>query len=191
MKCLKYVVWLLPILILATANFAAFATGDHCIVVYYTRGTRGGSYVDQLENALKSSGVTNVVKYDCSANDKAARDQANLREFFDVPAEFLGSVTIFVDGKYIFEGFFPIDVIVGFVNSDPRVERLIAAEGRSSDKYLLRRDDQTYEFSSSQGIAGSLAQVDAQNQLLTVTQYLTLIIIVAATTIIVLKKRKH
>jgi hypothetical protein len=175
MKCLKYVAWFSLILFLATASLTALASADHCVVVYFDGGNPGSTrYVETLESALKSAGVANVVKHDYSANDNALRDLSNLRDFFDVPAEFFGSATTFIDGKYIFEGFFPTDTMVDFVRSNPGLDKLIAAQGPSSEKYLLRRDDLTLECNSSQRIVDSLSSVTFLGGLTTANALVTL-----------------
>jgi hypothetical protein len=158
MKCLKSIAWFSSILFLATASLTALASNDPCVAVYFDASNPTSTkYVNTLESALKSAGVTKVVKYDYSTNDNALRDLRNLREMFDVPAEFFGWVTTFVDGKYVFEGYFPTDIMVDFMRSNSDLDRLVAAQGPSPDKYLLRRDDLTLECNSSQRIVDSLS----------------------------------
>jgi cytochrome c biogenesis protein CcdA len=158
MKCLRCIAWFSLILFLATANLATLASSNHRVVVYLNGScpvcTR---YVEELESALNSAGMTSVVKYDYSADDDALSGRSDLRESFDVPAEFFGSVTIVVDGQYVFEGYFPADAIVDFVSSNPGFEKLIAAQGLSPDTYRLRRDDLTLECNSSQRIVNCVS----------------------------------
>jgi cytochrome c biogenesis protein CcdA len=158
MKCLKSIAWISSILFLATASLTALASNDPCVAVYFDASNPTSTkYVNTLESALKSAGVTKVVKYDYSTNDNALRDLRNLREMFDVPAEFFGWVTTFVDGKYVFEGYFPTDIMMDFVSSNPGFEKLIAAQGLSPDTYRLRRDDLTLECNASQRIVNCVS----------------------------------
>lgn len=158
MKFLGYFAWLFPLLLLTTANLSVLASGNHSVIIYFNGGCPICSkYVETLEHALNSAGIGNVVKYDYSADDNALNDRSDLREKFDVPAEFFGPVTTAVDGRYVFEGYFPTDAIVDFLSSDPGYDKLVAATGPSPDKYLVRRDDFTFECNSSQKIANCLS----------------------------------
>jgi cytochrome c biogenesis protein CcdA len=135
----------------------AFGTASHNVVVYFNGGCPiCVRYAETLEHDLNSAGLANVVKYDYYADSKALLTLSNLRENLGVPEEFYGSVTTVVDGRYVFEGYFPSDAIVSFVGSNPSFEKLIATQGLKPDTYQLLRDDVRLECGSSQKIADCL-----------------------------------
>jgi hypothetical protein len=192
MKCLKHVALLSSILLMATASLSASASDDHCVSIYYDGSDASAvRYVQTLEQTIKSTGVTNIAKYDYSTDGNALRDLRNLHNMFDVPTELFNSVTTFVDAKYVFEGFIPANTIVNFIGSNPGLDKLVAAQGPSSDKYTLRQDDLTIECDSSQGILDSLTRAKTLNQQMTLAPYLALVCLVAIATILVVKKLKH
>ncbi len=153
MKYQDYVACFWMILFLATVNHTALASNNHSVAVYFNGGCAVCTgYVQELESAMNSAGITGVIKYDYSVDDDALSNRSDLRDRFDVPAEFFGAVTIVVDGKYIFEGYLPPAVIVDFITSNPKLDGLVVAQGLSPDTYRIRRDNSTFECSSSQRI---------------------------------------
>jgi cytochrome c biogenesis protein CcdA len=136
----------------------AAASSGQSVIIYFNGGCSSCvGYVEKLEYGLQSIGVTNIVRCDYYTNRTALLVLSNLRERFQVPHEFVGSVTTVVDDRYVFEGFFPIDVIVGFINSNPILDTLVAAQGLKPDTYQLRRDDITLECSLSKKITECLS----------------------------------
>ena len=111
-------------------------------------------YTQDLVRAFHSVGITNVVTLDYSKNATALNALSSLREEFDIPQEFFRSAITVVDGKYVFEGYLPTDVIVRFVVSNPNVERVTVVEGIKPDTYRLYKDKVTYECKTSQEISG-------------------------------------
>ena len=114
-------------------------------------------YTQDLVQAFHSVGITKVVKIDYSKNVTALAALSNLREEFDIPQQLFGSVTTIVDGKYLFEGYFPTDVMVRFVVSNPNLERVVAVEGVSPETYRVYKDKVTYECKTSQEISGCIS----------------------------------
>jgi cytochrome c biogenesis protein CcdA len=114
-------------------------------------------YVEALEHVVRSAGITDVAKYDYYGNDTALSILSGIREKFAVPPQFYGSVTTIIDGRCLFEGYFPIDIVVSFVRSGEVFDRLIAAEGLKPDTYRLLRDGEVLQCSSSERISDCLS----------------------------------
>ncbi len=114
-------------------------------------------YTQDLVQAFHSVGITNVVTLDYSRNATTINALSNLREEFNIPQEFFRSAITVVDGRYVFEGYFPTDVMVRFVVSNPNLESVIAVEGVRPDTYRLYEDKVTYECKTSQEISGCLS----------------------------------
>ena len=114
-------------------------------------------YTQDLVQAFHSVGITNVVTLDYSKNATTLNALSSLRAEFDIPQEFFRSATTVVDGKYVFEGYFPTNVMVRFVVSNPNPERVIAVEGVRPDTYRLYKDKVTYECKTSQEISGCIS----------------------------------
>jgi len=114
-------------------------------------------YVQTLDFALRSAGVTTVSTYDYYVNSTALADLSSLREKLEVPSEFFSSVTTVVDGRYVFEGYFPVDTITSFLGSSSGLDKLVAAQGLKPDTYRLRDGDITVECNSSQKIPDCLS----------------------------------
>ena len=101
-------------------SLPAKASDNHSIVIYYYgECPRCVHYSENLDQASRSVGITNVTKVDYSYNERKLDPLRNLREEFDVPRELFRSVATVVDGKYLFEGYFPTDLMVRFVASNP------------------------------------------------------------------------
>lgn len=148
----------LPIILLTITTLAATTSDSHKVVIYFNGGCSScAGYVEKLEYGLQSVGVTNIITCDYYTNRTALLVLSNLRERFQVPQEFVGSVTTVVDDRYVFEGFFPTDIIISFIDSNPTFDRLIAAQGLKPDTYQLRRNDITLECSSSKKITECLS----------------------------------
>lgn len=148
----------LLLILFITATVTATSSGSRSIVIYFNGDCQTCMrYVETLERALRSAGVKSLETYDYT-NAKILRALSDLREKLKVPREFFGSVTTFVDGKYVFEGYFPVDVIVSFVDSNSTYDNLIAAQGLKPGTYRLQSDDITLECASSQKIADCIYQ---------------------------------
>jgi len=137
---------------------AASASDNHTVIIYfYGSCPTCAHYTQDLAQAFHSVGITNVVTIDYSKNTTALNALSNLRIEFDIPQEFFRSATTIVDGKYVFEGYFPANLMVRFVVSNPNLERVVAVEGIRSDTYRLYKDKVTYECKTSQEISGCLS----------------------------------
>jgi len=130
----------------------------HSVVVYFNGGCYSClDYVERLEYALRAAGVTSIVRYDYYANRTALGDLSSLREKLNVPKEFIGSVTTIVDGRYVFEGFFPIDIMISFIDSSPGLDKLILAQGLRPDSYRLLRGNIIVECNSPERVTDCLS----------------------------------
>ena len=98
------------LLILLATSATALASSSHGVTIYFNGGCYSCvRYVDELEQALRYIGITDISKYDYS-NATAFDVLSRTRERLGVPREFIGSATTVVDGKYIFEGYLPVDI---------------------------------------------------------------------------------
>jgi len=134
------------------------ASNRHGAVIYFNGGCYSClQYVERLEYALRSAGVTSIVRYDYYANRTALGVLLSLREELSVPQEFIGSVTTIVDGRYVFEGFFPIDIMISFIDSNPKFDKLIVAQGLKPDGYRLLSGNIIIECNSPQKVTDCLS----------------------------------
>jgi len=148
----------LLVILLAITRLEVVASASHSVVIYFNGGcSTCVGYVETLEYDLRSVGISNIAKRDYSTNATALGALSSMRQDLGVPQEFFGSVTTVVDGRYLFEGFFPVDIMISFVDSNPSLDKLIAAQGLKPDNYRLRRDDVTLNCSSSQEIEKCLS----------------------------------
>jgi len=145
------------LLILLATSATALASSSHSVTIYFNGGCYVCvRYVDEVEQALRSIGITDISKYDYG-NATAFSVLSRTRERLGVPREFIGSATTVIDGKYIFEGYLPADIIVNFVASSPQLDKLIVAQGLKPETYRLYRDSLTIECKSSQRIVDCLS----------------------------------
>jgi len=146
---------LVTLLVLMTLTTAA--SRNHAATIYFNGGCQiCVEYVDKLESALRSIDVTDITRHDYYVDGSVLEVIAKIRERFNVPYEFVGAVTTIVDERYVFEGYFPIDILTNFVASDSNVDRLVAAEGFNPGTYRLRKDNVMLECSVSQKITDCL-----------------------------------
>lgn len=136
----------------------ATASDSHSVVIYFNGGCSSCvQYAEELEHALQSTGVTNIVRCDYHANVTELGILSSIRQKLDVPREFIGSVTTVIDGRYVFEGFFPIDIMISFIDSNPSFDKLIAAQGLKPDTYRLRKDNVIIECNSPRKVTDCLS----------------------------------
>jgi len=149
---------ILLIILLAITNIRVMASESRTAVIYFIGGCPSCmGYVQTLDYALHSAGITTVSTYDCYANTTALADLSSLREKLEVPSEFFSSVTTIVDGRYVFEGYFPVDIMISFLSWPSGFDKLVGAQGLRPDTYRLRDGDITVECNSSQKIADCLS----------------------------------
>ena len=143
---------------LATAGPMAVGVGSHSAVIYFNESCPTClEYVERVERAFRAVGIVEIRKWDYHDNATAYMALSAVRERMSVPGEFFLSVTTVVDGKYVFEGYFPVEVMTSFIVSGSGLDRLVVAQGWKQDTYLLRKDEQTIECSSSQSIPDCLS----------------------------------
>jgi hypothetical protein len=143
---------------LMTSIPAVRASDNHSVIIYYYGSCPSCVHYSQnVEQTFNSVGVTNVVRLDYSNNATTFNALSNLREEFDIPEYFFRSATTVVDGKYVFEGYFPTDVMVRFTIFNSNLERVVAVAGTSPDTYSLYMNKVTYECKTSQEISGCLS----------------------------------
>jgi len=148
---------ILLVIVLAITNIRATASGSCTAVIYFNGGCPSCmGYVQMLDYALRSSGITSVSTYDYYTNATALASLLSLREKLEVPPEFFSSVTTVVDGRYLFEGYFPVDIMTSFLSWNSGLDKLVAAQGLKPDTYRLWDGGITLECNSSQKIADCL-----------------------------------
>jgi len=168
-KLLLVMMWVL----ILSCNISA-ALGKHEVTIYFNGGCPVCvSYVGTLERALNSENTAEITKFDYNIDPKVLDSLAVLRKRLDVPADFYGIVTTIVDGKYVFEGYFPIDVMIRFITSGSSLDRLVVSEGFRPDVYRLYKDRSTIECSTSQ----SITDCALSGQLFDTAGILTLVLI--------------
>jgi len=133
------------------------ASGSHSVAIYFNGGCLiCVQYVETLEHALSSAHV-DAVKYDYYASSTVGTSLFSLREKLGVPPELYGSVTVVVDGRYIFEGYFPVEIVIDFLNQNPNLDKLIAAQGLRPNTYRLQSNGTILECNTSQKIEDCLS----------------------------------
>jgi cytochrome c biogenesis protein CcdA len=100
---------------------------------------------------MNSAGITEITRFDYSQNSSLLHPFP-IEARLDVPPELQGDVVTVIDDKYVFEGYFPIEVMIRFITSNPSIDRLVAAEGIKPDTYRLRQGGSTFECNVSQSI---------------------------------------
>ena len=149
---------ILLVILLAITSIRVTASGSHTAVIYFNGGCPSCmGYVQMLDHALRSSGITTVSTYDYYTNATALASLLSLREKLEVPSEFFSSVTTVVDGRYVFEGYFPVDIMTSFLSWNSGFDKLVAAQGLKLDTYRLWDGGITLECNSSQKIADCLS----------------------------------
>ena len=146
------------VVLLLDTRLEVAARITHNATIYFNGGCPFClQYVETLEHAFRSASITDIRRYDYQANSTVFNTLSSLRQKLGVPEEFFGAVTTIIDGKYIFEGYFPIEVITSFLGLDPSVDRLISAQGLRPDTYRLLKDELTLECPSSRSIVDCLS----------------------------------
>jgi len=147
----------LLVIFLVSSRIVPATSRGHNVTIYYNgRCPLCQDYVNALEYALYSANITNVTKLDYSINATAYDALKDLRHRIDVPSQFFSYITTLVDEKYVFVGYFPIDIIIDFVRSDPNLDKLIAAQGLEADTYRVYSDGVVFNCDSSTKISECL-----------------------------------
>jgi cytochrome c biogenesis protein CcdA len=124
------------------------------VVIYFNGGCNVCvNYVVTLQKAMNSAGITEITRFDYNDDSSLLNPMSVIRARFDVPPELCGAVITIIDDKYVFEGYFPIEVMIRFITSNPSSDRVVAAEGFKPDTYRLRQAGTTVECNLSQNIA--------------------------------------
>lgn len=155
---LQKTVRILPIILLAVTIVLSTASSNRSVTIYFNGGCSSCiQYAERLEHALRSVGIMDIAKRDYYTNRTELSVLASLRERLGVPQELAGSVTTIVDGRYVFEGFFPVDIIVSFIDSSPNSNRFIAAQGLRPNTYRVYNGNSILECDSSQNVSDCLS----------------------------------
>lgn len=155
---LQKTVKILPIILLAVTIVLSTASSNRNVTIYFNGGCSSCiQYTERLEHTLRSVGITDIVKRDYYTNRTELSVLTSLRERLGVPQELAGSVTTIVDGRYVFEGFFPVDIIVSFIDSSPNSNRFIAAQGLRPNTYRVYNGNSILECDSSQNVSNCLS----------------------------------
>lgn len=86
------------------------------IVVYGNKDCeRCLRYMAELEDSLKDIGVGNVQIRDLGTDPEAIKDLHKLNEGLGVPLSMRGSVAVVIDGRFVFQGYVPAEVIIDFL----------------------------------------------------------------------------
>ena len=142
---------------LVLASPTAVGVGGHSAVIYFNGGCPiCVEYAEQVERSLRAEGIVEIRVWDYHNNATAYKALFALRARMGVPEEFFLSVTTVVDDKYVFEGYFPVEVMTSFVVSGSEVDKVVAAQGWKQDTYRVRKREQTLECAYSQSIADCL-----------------------------------
>ncbi|MEM4254758.1 MAG: hypothetical protein QXR53_00315 [Candidatus Norongarragalinales archaeon] len=114
------------------------------------------SYILSLYKFLESAGVKQIEVKDFLGDVQARREVAELQERFAVPFEMQGHLLTIVDGKYLFEGHFPLDVMDKFLREEAQDYSSLVVTQDSMEKvssYFHLKDGNVLECPIAQPIS--------------------------------------
>ncbi|GEM_PF-3523679 len=115
-------------------------------------------YLGELLPVLEKLGYKDVKIIDFINNKTARADLANLQEKFGVPLQLQGHMVVNVEGKYLFEGHVPVDMIEDFVaGASEKDEGTVFIQDKMSgaNQYAVWKDGKQETFDITEKYAGT------------------------------------
>ncbi len=154
MKNIAFIFAALTLLLVPSIASAAGSIGS---VVIYKNEACGHCkpYLEKAITALESAGYSVQVK-EFINNVDTRRELAEIQDKMKVPLEFQGHVVMLVDGKYSFQGHFPVESMMEFLSKDARdYEQVVATQDAmtdSPDGYTLLSGGKAKECKATESI---------------------------------------
>ncbi len=114
------------------------------------------SYISSLYQTLDSIGVKQIEIKDFLSDQEARGDVASIQDKFKVPVELQGHLLTVVDGKYLFEGHFPLELMKKFLVDEAQdFDSLVVTQDSMGDvdSYFHLKDGVIQECPISQPIS--------------------------------------
>ncbi|MBS3070155.1 hypothetical protein J4220_01470 [Candidatus Micrarchaeota archaeon] len=118
MKILSSALFVLAALAVLGSSFASAYSPQSAVIYKNEACGHCSSYISSLYAALESAGVKQIEIKDFLGDAQARSEVASIQQKFGVPFEMQGHLVTLVDGKYLFEGHFPIGVMQKFLSEE-------------------------------------------------------------------------
>ncbi|MBI5225280.1 hypothetical protein HY989_05410 [Candidatus Micrarchaeota archaeon] len=103
-------------------------------------------YLEKLLPLLEQKGYAPIVK-DFINSQEARRELSELQQKFNVPLQYQGHMLVYIDGKYLFEGHVPVQVVEKYLSTPIEIPVILFQDSMGEAKtYFQIKDGKAVEY---------------------------------------------